>query len=92
LLKLAGLIKDEDIKQAIELSTKYPSVIGKMLVVAGAIDEATLLAALRCQFLLRHGMIPVETAVQGLQLAQKKHMSIDDALDELGVKLAVASE
>ncbi|HEY9714298.1 MAG TPA: hypothetical protein V6C72_12585, partial [Chroococcales cyanobacterium] len=87
LLKAAGLIRDEDIKHAIELSARYPSVLGKMLVVAGAIDEATLLAALRCQFLLRNKLVKIDTAVKALKYAQKNQISIDDALDELGVKI-----
>lgn len=87
LLKMSGFIHDEDIEQAIALSARYPSVIGKMLVVAGAIDEATLLAALRCQFLLRHNIVSVDMAVKALQLSQRNHISLDDALDDLGVKI-----
>ena len=64
LLKMTGLVDNEDIQQAIELSSKYPAMIGKMLVVAGAIDEGTLLAALRSQFLLRNKAIAVDDSVQ----------------------------
>jgi CBS domain-containing protein len=85
LLKLSGLIEEDDIKQAIDLSSKYPSLIGKMLVVSGAIDEATLLAALRCQFLLRNGNVNLKDAVKALQYAKTNMMSLEDALEELGV-------
>lgn len=85
LLRMCGLVDDAQIARAIELTTKYPALIGKMLVVAGAIDEATLLAALRCQFLIRHKVITLDEGVSALQHASKKEICFDDALDELGV-------
>lgn len=87
LLKMTGLVDNEDIQQAIELSSKYPAMIGKMLVVAGAIDEGTLLAALRSQFLMRNKAIVVEDSVQALLYAQRHRISLDDALEELGIRL-----
>lgn len=89
LLKLSGFIEEDDIKQAIDLSSKYPSLIGKMLVVSGAIDEATLLAALRCQFLLRSGHVSRDDAVEALKFAKDRHLSLDDALDEMGLGIPV---
>ena len=89
LLQMTGLVDDQDIQQAIELSSKYPAMIGKMLVVAGAIDEGTLLAALRSQFLLRNKAIGVDDSVQSLLYAQRHRISLDDALEELGVRLPV---
>lgn len=87
LLKMTGLVDNDDIQQAIELSSKYPAMIGKMLVVAGAIDEGTLLAALRSQFLMRNRAIAVEDSVQALLYAQRHRISLDDALEELGIRL-----
>lgn len=86
LLKMTGLVNDSDIHEAIELSNKYPSLIGKMLVVSGAIDEATLIASLRCQYLLKHGYLNIEDAVQALQYVKTNKVSFDDALDELGIR------
>lgn len=85
LLKMTGFVTDADIREAIELSHKYPSLIGKMLVVSGAIDEATLIASLRCQYLLKHGHIALDDAISALQYARTNKVSFDDALDELGV-------
>jgi hypothetical protein len=85
LLKMTGFVNDSDISEAIELSTKYPALIGKMLVVSGAIDEATLIASLRCQYLLKHGMITVDQAVDALKYTRKNKVSFDDALEELGL-------
>jgi hypothetical protein len=84
LLKVAGLVTDSEINQAIELSARYPSVIGKMLVINGSISEATLLAALRCQFLLKRQLISVDQAVEALRHAETHKMSLDDSLEEIG--------
>jgi hypothetical protein len=87
LLKMSGFIEDDDIKQAIDLSNRYPSLIGKMLVVSGAIDEATLLSALRCQFLLRNGHVMLDDAVKALQFAKTRQLSLDDAIEELNISV-----
>lgn len=87
LLKLTGLVDSDDIQEAIALSSEYPAMLGKMLVVAGSIDEGTLLAALRCQFLLRNRAISESDAKQGLLYAQRHRITLDDALEELGVEL-----
>lgn len=84
LLQLSGIIDVSDIQQAVELSGRYPAMIGKMLVVSGAIDEGLLLAALRCQFLIRNRLITVEQAIEALRFARAHRVSLDDALEDLG--------
>jgi hypothetical protein len=84
LLKMTGFVNDTDITEAIELSSRYPALIGKMLVVSGAIDEATLIASLRCQYLLKHRYLAVDQAVQALQYTRKNKVSFDDSMEELG--------
>lgn len=84
LLKLCGFVLEEEIQSSIALARDYPSVLGRMLVVNGYIDESTLLAALRCQFMVRNKLITVEQAVQAMQYAKQSKLSFDDALDELG--------
>ncbi|MBP9090352.1 hypothetical protein KBI23_04930 [bacterium] len=85
LLKMTGFVNDSDISEAIELSSRYPALIGKMLVVSGAIDEATLIASLRCQYLLKHGYLGVDQAVKALQYSRKNKVSFDDAMEELSI-------
>lgn len=84
LLKLAGFITHSDIEKAVELSSKNSSLIGKMLLVTGMIDESMLHAALRSQFLIREGFLKVEQAIVALNLCQRSQVSFDDALEELG--------
>jgi hypothetical protein len=85
LLKMCGFVLEEEIQSSIALARDYPSVLGRMLVVNGYIDESTLLAALRCQFMVRNKLISVEQAVEALQYSRQSKLSFDDALDELGI-------
>lgn len=84
LLKMCGFVLEEEIQSAISVARDYPSVLGRMLVVNGYIDESTLLAALRCQFMVRNKLINVEQAIKAMQYARQQKLSFDDALDELG--------
>jgi hypothetical protein len=87
LLQLAGFVDSKDIQQALELSARYGSLIGKMLVVSGAISETTLLASLRAQALLRNGKIATEDAVRALQYAERSKRPFDDVLQDLKINL-----
>ncbi|HEY9718751.1 MAG TPA: hypothetical protein V6C69_14870 [Trichormus sp.] len=84
ILKAAGVINDDDIRRAVELSWKNSALIGKMLLVTGMIDEAMLHASLRCQFLLREEFLNMEQAIVALSHCQRHRVSFDDALQELG--------
>ncbi|MGH9552152.1 MAG: hypothetical protein ACRD3W_22385, partial [Terriglobales bacterium] len=84
ILKAAGVITDDDIRRAVELSSRNSALIGKMLLVTGMIDEPMLHASLRCQFLLREGFLNMEQAIVALSHCQRNRVSLDDALQELG--------
>lgn len=84
MLCLAGFINADDIKKAVELSAKNSALIGKMLLVTGLIDESTLHAALRCQFLVREGFLKMEQAIIALNYCQRTQASFDDAMHDLG--------
>lgn len=85
LLKAAGVVSEEDIDKAVDLSTKNSALVGKMLLVTGMIDEPLLHAALRCQFLLREGFLKMDQAVVALNHCQRHKTSFDDALQQLGL-------
>lgn len=59
--------------------------LGKLLVVAGAIDEPTLLSALRAQFFLRHNHVKLEGAVLALKFSGDHRVTFDDALESLNI-------
>lgn len=84
ILKASGVVTEEDIKKAIDISARNSALIGKMLLVTGMIDEATMHAGLRCQFLLREGFLSMEQAIVAINHTQRQQISLDDALQELG--------
>lgn len=84
LLELTENITKEELDRAIEESVQNSSLVGKILLNAGVIDEATLYAALRCEFLLSEEILTIEQAILALLYSQSRKVSFDDALDELG--------
>jgi len=84
LLKAAGIVTEDDIKGAIDLSARNSALIGKILLVTGLINEQTLHASLRAQFLVREGFLRMEQAIVALNHCEKHSCSFDDALQELG--------
>lgn len=87
ILKASGVITDDDINKAIDLSSRNSALVGKMLLVTGMIDEQMLHASLRCQFLLREGFLKMEQATHALKHCQSNRCNFDDALRELGYEL-----
>ncbi len=83
-LVLAGLVTNDDIESAIRHSAQNTTLIGKMLLAAGVVDEPILYAALRCQFLVRDGFLKIEQAIIALNYCQRAKVSLDDAIQELG--------
>lgn len=84
LLKLCGWISEEDIDEAVALASKNSALLGKMLVAVGFIDETMMFNSLRCQFLVREGMLKRDEAIIALHFSQRMRCSIDQALIELG--------
>lgn len=84
ILKAAGIVTEDDIKGAIDLSARNSALIGKILLVTGLINEQTLHASLRAQFLVREGFLRMEQAIIALNHCEKHNCSFDDALQELG--------
>lgn len=84
LLKRAGLVTDDDINDAIQLTIAHTSLLGKILVATGQIEELTLNNGLRCQYLLSKGSLTEDKAVTALTYAQRMRCSIDEAFKELG--------
>lgn len=84
LLKRAGLINESDIEEALRLTVNNTSLLGKILVATGQIEERTLQNSLRCQFLLREGLIKEDKAVVALSYCQRMRCTFDEAMKDLG--------
>lgn len=83
-LKGADIVTDADIRSAIDTSSRNSALLGKMLLVTGMVDEPTLHAALRAQFLLREGFLHFEQAMIAISYAKKNGVTFDEAIVELG--------
>jgi len=84
LLKLAGMVTETEIQEALKLSTLNNALMGKILLISGFIDELTLQAGLRCQFLMREGIIREDQAIMALHYCARMRCTMDDAVRELG--------
>lgn len=84
LLKRAGLVTDDDIEEAIRLTVAHTSLLGKILVATGQIEEQTLNNGLRCQYLVRKGIVSEDKAVTAMTYSQRMRCSIDEAFKDLG--------
>jgi hypothetical protein len=84
LLKRAGLVTDDDINEAIQLTIAHTSLLGKILVATGQIEELTLNNGLRCQYLVSKGLLTEDKAITALTYSQRMRCSIDDAFKDLG--------
>lgn len=83
-LKLAGVISDQDIEKAVELSIQNSQILGRMLLLAGIVEESTLQAALRCLALLKEHQIKTEQAFIAFNYSQRSRLTIDESMSELG--------
>lgn len=84
ILLMSSYLQEQDIEFAARLVKSYPSLIGKLLVVAGSIDEPTMRAALRCLNMLKQNTLNKENAIKVFKHSGQRRISFDDALDELG--------
>lgn len=84
-MSLVGVVSETDIKKAIDVGVENPHILGRMLLLAGVIDESTLKSALRCYSLIREGILDTEQAFIAFNYSQQSSISVDDALQDLGV-------
>lgn len=84
LLLAAKLISAEQLGEAIKYSQDSKLLIGHTLVVLKFIDNATLNAALHAVLLLRQKVIDKDKAAQGLRYANRREITIEQSLFELG--------
>ncbi len=83
MLKAAGIVNDNDIRKALRDARRNSALLGKILLVTGAIDEPTLHATLRSLMLVRDEKITMEQAIIAINHARKHQITFDEALAEL---------
>lgn len=82
-LRLVRGITNDDIKKAMEYAIIDSEIFTLVSIRAGILDEPTLRLAQQCEDLMRKGVISLERACILFELARRKGLSIEAALQEL---------
>ena len=85
LLVQAGLIREEDLDAAVDLSKQMKLPVGRVLVSTGFISDEALTAAVDAQSLIREKTVTLEIAVKALKEASEKKAGLADILLEYGL-------
>ena len=85
LLMQAGILSSDYIKNALHNFEEKGLPIGKVLVLSGYLSEQQLRTALEVQSLVNDGIVPLDVAIQVLQIAHRERISLPDAFQKSGV-------
>lgn len=86
LLTSAGLLKAEELRQAMLITKSQSLPVGRVIIMSGFMSETNLQAAVHCQSLLKDGLFTTEQAVTALRTLARENGSLDDALNKLGIQ------
>lgn len=86
LLTSAGLLKAEELRQAMLIAKSQGLPVGRVIIMSGFMSEPHLQAAVQCQSLLKDGIFNTETAVTALRTLARENCSLDEALVKLGIQ------
>lgn len=84
LLTGAGLLKAEDLRQAMIIAKTQSLPVGRVLIMSGFIIEPHLQAAVQAQSMLKDGLIDLETALGSLRVISRDGVKLDQALSKMG--------
>ncbi len=90
LLTAAGLLKLEQLREAIEIARLQSLPVGRVLIMSGYLTEIQLQASVQLQSMLKDGLIDFDRSLQVLALMAKGDMTLDEALTQAGFKHANA--
>ncbi len=84
LLTRAGVLRKQDLQEAIDISEDTGQMIGKVLIMSGFISKEDLQAAVEAQSLVRDGNLEFELALLAIATCSRERLLFDQALDQLG--------
>jgi len=84
LLTRAGVLRIQDLQEAISIAQDTGQMIGKVLIMSGFITKEDLAAAVEAQSMVRDGVLEAELAILGLSTCSREHLLLEQALDQLG--------
>lgn len=90
LLTGAGLLKPEDLRQAMVIAKNQALPVGRVLIMSGFIVEPHLQAAVQAQSMLKDGLIDLEMALGSLRIISQENLPLDQALSKMGWSQAPA--
>jgi hypothetical protein len=84
LLTRAGVLRNQDLNEAISIAKETGQMIGKVLIMSGFITKEDLQAAVEAQSMVRDEVLEPELAILALSTASREHLLLEQALDQLG--------
>jgi hypothetical protein len=84
LLTRAGVLRKQDLQEAISIAQDTGQMIGKVLIMSGFITKEDLAAAVEAQSMVRDGVLEPELAILGLSTCSREQILLEQALDQLG--------
>jgi tetratricopeptide (TPR) repeat protein len=84
LLIQLGVLRPEQVEEALNLAADTGMPLGQVLVLSGHITPADMTNLLRCQTLLREEILEMSVAIRAVKNVLGTNKSIDQALFELG--------
>jgi len=87
LLTQAGLLRPEELREAMQISKHQSLPVGRVLIMSGFLSDGQLRAAVQAQSLLKDGVINLETVLQALAIVGKEEMALEEAFRRLGLEV-----
>jgi hypothetical protein len=84
ILTQAGVINQDQLGRAMQKSLQTKILIGRILVITGDISSSLFNSALQAVLLVREKAVTKGEAIDGIKLAHKKNICIEQALFEMG--------
>ena len=88
-LQLAGLITAKDIEEALKQGSRDTELMGRMLLLTGAIDTTSLTSAVRLNDMVTNNVLKAEQAILAMGLCQNRNCSVEQAFKSLGWGMAL---
>lgn len=84
LLTAAGLLKLEELQEAVHIAKNQSLPVGRVLIMSGYLSERILQASIKVQSLVKDGILDYELALDTLNMLQSEPVELDEALQRLG--------
>lgn len=83
-LQLSGIITAKDIEEALKQGSRSTALMGKMLMLTGAINAEILECSIRLNDMVSQGILKAEQAILAMGLCQSRGCSVEQAFKSLG--------